>query len=109
MLASDLALFLRDRHADPFRRERAPRRALAAERPDPGAHRRSVVRRRLAIVWGVTPLLAPWLRPGVSVLERFRDPLRATGLVKPGSRIVLIAGSPNSVPGGTDLLHVATI
>lgn len=68
-----------------------------------------VVRRRLAIVWGVTPLLAPWLRPGVSVLERFRDSLRATGLVKPGSRIVLIAGSPNSVPGGTDLLHVATI
>jgi pyruvate kinase len=68
-----------------------------------------VVRRRLAIVWGVTPVLAPWLRPGVSVLERLREPLRATGMLLPGSRIVVIAGSPNSVPGDTDLLHVATV
>jgi pyruvate kinase len=69
----------------------------------------ATVRRRLALVWGVTPLLAPWLDERAPVLERFREPLRAANLVAVGSRVVLTAGWPHGEPGATNLLHVAAV
>jgi pyruvate kinase len=68
-----------------------------------------IVRRRLAMVWGVTPLLAPWLAGESSGLERFRETACAAGVVAPGQRVVVIAGWDKGRAGTTDLLHVATV
>ncbi len=65
------------------------------------------VRRRLSIVWGVTALAAPWYGDTAAVLERFREPVRATGLVPAGAPVVVTAGWPFSRPGITNLVHVA--
>jgi pyruvate kinase len=69
----------------------------------------ATVRRRLGLVWGVTPLLVPELGEEASVLERWRAPLLRTGVVAPGSRIVIVSGWPEATPGGTDLVQVATV
>ncbi|HEV7731257.1 MAG TPA: pyruvate kinase [Candidatus Binatia bacterium] len=67
------------------------------------------VRRRLSLVWGVTALTAAWLHDTDAMLERFREPVLATGLVAPGSRVVITAGWPFGAPGITNLVHVAVV
>lgn len=67
------------------------------------------VRRRLSLVWGVRALTAPWLHDTESMLERFREPTLATGLVTPGALVVVTAGWPFGAPGITNLVHVARI
>lgn len=65
-------------------------------------------RRRLNLVWGVTALTVPWYQDDAVVLERFREPVRATGLVPAGAPVVLTAGWPFAKPGITNLVHVTT-
>jgi pyruvate kinase len=67
------------------------------------------IRRRLSLVWGVTAMTVPWLHDADAMLERFREPVAATGLVAPGSLIVVTAGWPFGSPGITNLVHVARL
>ena len=67
------------------------------------------LRRRLSLVWGITALVAPWLSGGAPVLERFRDPVRAAGIVPAGARIVVTAGWPFAAGGISNLVHIATL
>ena len=67
------------------------------------------MRRRLSLVWGVTAVAVPWLERLGQLLERFREPVRATGIVPPGATVVVTGGWPREVAGVTNLLHVTTI
>lgn len=69
------------------------------------------VRRRLSLVWGVTAVTVPWLTASdtPAALERFREPVRATGLVPEGACVIVTAGWPVAQPGTTNLLHVTTL
>jgi pyruvate kinase len=66
------------------------------------------LRRRLSVVWGVTPLMAPWIGTAAP-LERFRETCLTSGVVPAGAQIVLVAGWPRTRHATTNLLHVATI
>jgi pyruvate kinase len=66
------------------------------------------VRRRLALVWGVTPVLTP-LYETADLLDLFREPVKATGLVPPGSTVVVTGGWPFGKAGTTNLLHVTKL
>jgi pyruvate kinase len=65
------------------------------------------VRRRLALVWGLTTIHAPWFTETAPVLERFRESVR--GRVPEGATVVVTAGWPFARPGTTNLIHVATV
>ncbi len=67
------------------------------------------VGRRLALVWGVTVVEVPRYADAKAMLERFADPVRATGLVPPGATVVVTAGWPMAQPGTANLLHVAMV
>jgi pyruvate kinase len=68
-----------------------------------------VVRRRLALVWGVHPIAAPVREVNEDFLRAFPEPVRATGIVPAGARVVIIAGYPFAQPGITNLVHVSTL
>jgi pyruvate kinase len=68
-----------------------------------------VVRRRLALVWGVTVVAVPRYDDAKTMLERFAEPVRQTGLVPGGATVVVTAGWPFATPGTANLLHVATL
>jgi pyruvate kinase len=67
------------------------------------------VRRRLSLVWGVTVVAVPRYDDAKTMLERFAEPVRATGLVPPGATVVVAAGWPFAKAGTANLLHVATL
>jgi pyruvate kinase len=64
------------------------------------------VRRRLSLVWGITALHVDWEEGPEAILTRFRDPVRASGLLPPGARVVMTAGWPS---GSTNLVHVVDV
>jgi pyruvate kinase len=67
------------------------------------------VRRRLALVWGITVVAVPRYADAKAMLDRFAEPVRATGLVPGGGTVVVTAGLPFATPGTANLLHVATV
>ena len=67
------------------------------------------VKRKLALVWGVTPVkIEPTTRSDM-LFERAIGAARASGLVSEGELVVLTAGIPVGVPGTTNMLTVQTI
>ncbi|MFO7941338.1 MAG: pyruvate kinase, partial [Bacillota bacterium] len=62
--------------------------------------------RRLALVWGVYPLLKD--RSG-DVVEDAGDVAMAGKYVSPGARVVVTSGYPQGVPGTTNALQVKTL
>jgi pyruvate kinase len=65
--------------------------------------------RRMALVWGVLPLLIPQFN---TIDEMIQTTVRAThqaGVVNPGDRIVIIAGVPFGIGGQTNLLKIHTV
>ena len=67
------------------------------------------VLRRTALYSGVVPLLS---EPGADTDTMMRNATSAAlaaGLVRPGDRVVLVAGVPVGAPGQTNLLKVETI
>ena len=66
-------------------------------------------RRRLSLVWGVTAIAAPAFDDTEVLLARFRDPVRAAGIVPDGTPIVVTAGWPAARPGQTNLVHVTSL
>src|SRR5262245_38115144 len=65
--------------------------------------------RQLALVWGVTPRLVPSSTSTDEIVRRAVDAAISSGDVRPGDTIVVLAGSPESADGPTDLLRVVRV
>lgn len=67
------------------------------------------VRRRLTLCWGVIPITVSMVRTVDEVFGMGEDAAVSICGVAPGDLVVLVAGLPLGVPGGTNLLRVLTI
>ncbi len=64
---------------------------------------------RLALSWGVTPLLVEDLTTVDDLLDYASEHLKSLGLVRPGDTIVITAGVPVGSPGKTNMIKVVEI
>jgi pyruvate kinase len=80
-----------------------PRTPIIAATPQP------VVARRLALVWGVTPLVVPQHGSIDEMLLQAVTAVRDEGLAVPGSLVALTAGVAVGVAGSTNLLQVTRV
>jgi len=62
--------------------------------------------RQLAIEWGVTPLLIPETRDVEELWSVSVATARDAGLVEPGDRVVITAGTAVNIPGSTNVIKV---
>ncbi len=81
---------------------RRPLVPIVAMTPDPA------VARRLAMVWGVVPVLVERHETIDRMLERAVDAARAVGVASPGDLVALTAGVAVNTPGSTNLIQVRT-
>jgi pyruvate kinase len=65
--------------------------------------------RRLAVEWGVSPILIPECDDVDALLWRSLEAARASGFVEEGDRVVITAGTAVNVPGTTDLIKVDVV
>jgi pyruvate kinase len=79
-----------------------PRRPIIAI-----THRRQAIQ-QLALEWGVVPVEIEESRNVEDLWSRSIEASRATGLVSPGDRIVLTAGTAVNIPGTTNVIKVET-
>jgi pyruvate kinase len=64
---------------------------------------------RLALSWGVTPILIPHLSSLDELFEIAPNYLQTIGFIKPGDKIVITAGVPVGSPGRTNMIKVVEI
>jgi pyruvate kinase len=64
------------------------------------------VRSQLALSWGVEAFIAPAARHTDRMVAAVQDAMLANGRGRPGDVIVVVAGSPPSTPGSTNMLRV---
>jgi len=83
-------------------RER-PRSAILALTPH------EAVARRLALVWGVHPVVTDDARDERDMAERACRHAYIEGFAGPGERIIVVAGVPFGTSGGTNNLRIATV
>ncbi|MGH3000255.1 MAG: pyruvate kinase [Gaiellaceae bacterium] len=62
--------------------------------------------RQLALEWGVTPLLISESPDVEDLWTRSIDAARDAGLVQPGDRVVITAGTAVNIPGSTNVIKV---
>lgn len=86
------------RHVSGFR----PKARIAGVTPS------EKVYRRLALQWGVFPVLLPSVSDTDGLLLAGEEALRDAGLVNPGDRVIILAGQSHTA-GATNLLKVRTI
>jgi pyruvate kinase len=67
------------------------------------------VQRRLTLSWGVTPITIPRIATVDDFFALGQEQATKVGGVGPGSLVVLVAGLPIGVPGGTNLLRVLKV
>ncbi|HKW06634.1 MAG TPA: pyruvate kinase, partial [Candidatus Dormibacteraeota bacterium] len=67
------------------------------------------VLRRTALYSGVVPMLVSPGRDTDQMIENATDAAKASGMVRPGDRVVVVAGVPVGRTGQTNLLKVETI
>lgn len=65
--------------------------------------------RRLALSWGVTPLIVKDMRNTDEMIEMSEKTLKDLGMVQPGDVIVIVAGVPLGVKGNTNLMKLHRI
>jgi pyruvate kinase len=65
--------------------------------------------RRLALVWGVHPVVCQDVTGVDDMTERATQTATALGVAAPGQTIVIAAGMPFGTPGSTNLLRIAQI
>jgi pyruvate kinase len=80
-----------------------PKVPVIAASPHPG------VLRRTALYSGVIPLLVSPGRDTDEMVANATEAVRLSGLVRPGDRVVVVAGVPVGRPGQTNLLKVETV
>jgi pyruvate kinase len=73
---------------------------LLAFTPDPA------VRSQLAVSWGVETYITPTVEHTDEMVGAVQDSMLANGRGRPGDLIVVVAGSPPSTPGSTNMLRV---
>jgi len=69
----------------------------------------AAVRRRLALLWGVTAVAVPMYADAKTMLERLPDPVLPTGLVPSRATVVVAAGWPFAQARSANVLHVTTV
>jgi pyruvate kinase len=62
--------------------------------------------RQLAVEWGVMPLAVPEAANVEELWEQSIGKVRQTGVVQPGDRVVLTAGTAVNIPGSTNVIKV---
>jgi len=67
---------------------------------------RETTYRRLALVWGVRPILVPATRDTETMLRAAVEAARAAGFVTAGDTVVIASASPVGTPGRTNLIKV---
>ncbi|HET9782577.1 MAG TPA: pyruvate kinase [Candidatus Dormibacteraeota bacterium] len=67
------------------------------------------VLRRTALYSGVIPMLVSPGRDTDEMISNATDAAKASGMVRPGDRVVVVAGVPVGRPGQTNLLKVETV
>jgi pyruvate kinase len=79
---------------------------LRPQRPIIGLthHRHSL--RHMAIEWGVTPIEVPEAANVEDLWASSLDAARESGLVEPGDRVVITAGTAVNMPGSTNVIKV---
>ena len=82
---------------------RRPRSAILALTPIES------VARRLAVVWGVHPIVTDDARDERDMAERACRHAFIEGFATAGERIIVVAGVPFGTPGGTNNLRIATV
>jgi pyruvate kinase len=90
----------------------ATARAVARHRPTTpiiAITPNEAVQRRLALVWGVHPLLVPRFASTDEMITTAMKACQEAGLVKTGDRLVITAGVPMFVPGRTNMLQVRVV
>ncbi|MFQ5927939.1 MAG: pyruvate kinase [Terriglobia bacterium] len=65
--------------------------------------------RRLMLTWGVLPVLSEEFESTDAMIATAIELARGTGLVSPGSRVVVVGGTPSVQPGQTDFLRVSSV
>jgi len=60
--------------------------------------------RRLALVWGVVPILSKRLKTADGMIRQARRAVRSTRLAAKGQMVVITAGVPLGIPGTTNLI-----
>jgi pyruvate kinase len=83
-------------------RER-PRSSILALTP------REEVARRLAVVWGLHPIVTDDARDERDMAERACRYAYIEGFARDGERVIVVAGVPLGTPGGTNNLRIATV
>lgn len=84
----------------------------ARERPDRpilGLITRLGTARRLAIVWGVRPVLCEDANDFDDMVQKARQAAMRVGLARPGQALVITAGLPFGTPGATNMLRIAHV
>ncbi len=77
-----------------------PRMPVVAATPD------AATWRRMALVWGVVPLLVPRYETVEEMLDLTTSAAREAGLVRSGERVIVTAGMPAGGEGRTNMLKV---
>ena len=73
---------------------------LLAFTPEPS------VRTRLALTWGVETFITPIVQHTDDMVRQVDTSMLEHGRGRPGDLVVIVAGSPPSTPGGTNLIRV---
>jgi pyruvate kinase len=85
---------------------------VARERPDCpilGLTASMATARRLAVVWGVHPLVTEEVHSMGEMVTRALRAVRQEGFAAAGQEVVVTAGVPFGTPGTTNALRVATV
>jgi pyruvate kinase len=79
---------------------------LRPRRPVVGLTHHRYALRQMALEWGVVPLEIPECANVEDLWSRSLEAVRANGLVAPGDRVVITAGTLVNVPGTTNVIKV---
>ena len=82
---------------------------LRPRRPIIGCTHHPFSLRHMALEWGVTPMSMPEANDVGDIWDRSLDAARASGLVDPGDRIVITAGTAVNIPGSTNVIKVDVV
>lgn len=80
-----------------------PRRPILAPTPIEKTYR------RLALIWGVVPILSEKMNSSDEMIEKALTAAINSGLARRGQRVIITAGSPLSVPGTTNLIKAEVL
>jgi pyruvate kinase len=82
---------------------------LRPRRPVVGLTHHEYAWRQMAVEWGVVPLRIPECADVEELWQRSIDGARDAGVVEPGERVVITAGTAVNVAGSTNVIKVETV